>query len=64
MTPPPTAPKDACPQCVVEVPVSPHQSRADDKQISGAYRCPDCGHTWSCSWLLSALPADAAGDAA
>ena len=49
-------PKDICPLCANgPAPVRQYQSD-DDTQVVVTYCCPDCGHAWTCSWLLSALP--------
>ena len=61
----PDCPRDNCPACL-DGPVLPHTSRLDGRGgIVGAYRCPECGETWTCSWQIAALEQPKAnGDAA
>lgn len=47
---------DNCPACVPEDgPFEPTQTVDGTKEIVAFYRCPNCGHKWSCSWWISAL---------
>jgi len=55
---------DGCPACVTEdatAVTEPHRVRDLGTYIHAAYRCPECRHRWSTSWLASAL-APAASD--
>jgi hypothetical protein len=47
-------PPDNCPECVTG-PNTPHTTRSDKVCIVGAYRCRECGHTWTTAWDVSAL---------
>lgn len=64
---PPSQYADGCPECLAG-PVEPHTVQSDEVTARGAYRCPECGHTWTCSWNIAALgengSADSAGDVA
>lgn len=46
---------DNCPNCTHRD-IAPTAEHDDGKQIVSRYRCPHCGHRWSCSRLADAYP--------
>jgi hypothetical protein len=54
-------PTDGCPNCVTEAkgaPVHPHRvivGYGGHEGLRAWYRCPDCRHSWWCSWSIDAL---------
>ena len=40
---------DSCERCMYRAAV-PHSGIREGDSLTANYRCPSCGHTWSCSW--------------
>lgn len=57
---------DACEECMTRD-VFPQSSLPDGADgIVAGYHCPNCGHTWTCSWAVvpgRAIPPEPAGGA-
>lgn len=47
-------PADACEDCLTRD-NPPHTTTSDHVVLIGAYRCRNCGHTWTCAWNVAAL---------
>lgn len=55
------APSDNCPSCL-NGPNSPHTIDSGGVSVVGAYRCPVCGETWTCSWSVAGLVVEEVDD--